>query len=241
MARLGPAQAQAAREAAGESASDPNAPSEKSAEWFRDIMTRRRIPGKDGVSGAERAVTALKLIDDGVLTQRQVSKAIDEFKGCPLKASEEAPPGSVAAAADLVPSGHYAVKHPDGQLRFYRLKQGRKSGKFWIHVEHGPEETELWPNTAGMVMAMIMADPTEAARAYGRHIGCCSRCHIRLTNRISRLLDFGPVCGGHYYDPEIWKQLQRRAREACLRAGIDPNTDVEDTDDLDRIRSAARL
>jgi hypothetical protein len=246
MARLGPAQAEAARAVASVGTTVDNLPSERSAAWFIDIMERRQLPDKDGVSGEERARRALQLIKADALTQRQVSKAIDEFKSCPLKpatpVSEEPSLDPVAAAMDSVPSGYYAVKEPKtGELRFFRLKQGRKSGVYWIHLQHGPEETELYPNHANAIMRGIMRDPAGAMRLYGRHIGCCGKCGARLTNRISRLLDIGPVCGGHFYDPEIWRAMQRAAREALKRAGLDPDVDVEDTDDLDKVREAARL
>jgi hypothetical protein len=244
MARLGPAQAAAARQ--DERRAD--GPSQKSAEWFRDIMTRRQLPDKDGVTGAQRALQALALLDAGELTQRQVSQTIDAYKHCPLIQAPESAPvavqGSPAGSAltDTVPDGHYALKTDSGELRFYRVKQGRKPGKYWIHVEHGPEETELYPSTARDVMLEILAEGArECALRYGRHIGCCSKCKARLTNRISRLVEFGPVCGGHYYDEEIWKRMRAQARDALRRAGLDPDADVEDTDDIEAIREQLRM
>lgn len=149
------------------------------------------------------------------------------------------PPGP-----DDLPAGHYAIKNPEQQLRFYRVKRGtRNTAVVWLYIEHGPSDSQI-PFASPefkAILAKIAEDPLTAARTYGAHIGSCGRCSKRLTNRVSRLLNIGPVCGGHMCDPEVWADLKRRAREALERAGLDPDQDVEDTDDLDRIRAEAGL
>jgi hypothetical protein len=170
-----------------------------------------------------------------------------------------------APGPDAVPAGHYAIKlactcpggaRPEsstvhvsscnaGQLRFYRLWRGDRNPNFIkLYLQHGTSETEIPFRAAkGIVQAILDANPFEAARTYGKQIGSCSnpKCGRRLTNRISRLLGIGPVCGGHMCSPDIWAGMKRRARQALLDAGLDPDADVEDTDDLDAIRAAAGL
>lgn len=149
------------------------------------------------------------------------------------------PPGP-----DDLPAGRYAVKNKDGQLRFYRVARGtRNKAMVWLHLEHGNDSTEIRfssPEFRGII-GLIAEDPLKAARLYGRHRKTCSECGRGLTNRVSRLLDIGPVCGGHHCDPAIWEQMKATAREALRAAGLDPDQDVEDTDDLDRIREEAGL
>ena len=143
---------------------------------------------------------------------------------------------------DRLPAGHYAVKNADGQIRFYRLKRGTKNpNMIWLHVEHGDSDTEIPFHAAKPIILKIAVDPLAAARLYGDQIGACSNCGRRLTNRVSRLLNIGPICGGHLCDEDIWRGMVRRAREALAAAGLDPDADVEDTDDLARIREQARL
>jgi hypothetical protein len=50
--------------------------------------------------------------------------------------------------------------------------------------------------------------PLEAARVYGQRTGNCSFCSKCLTNRVSRWLNYGPICAEkwglpHDYDPDL--------------------------------------
>jgi hypothetical protein len=144
---------------------------------------------------------------------------------------------------DQVPAGYYAVKNNQGELRFYKLWRGDRNPNYVkLYVQHSDDFTLVQPFPAAKtIIRQIAADPAAAARLYGRHLKHCSRCNRTLTNRISRLLDIGPVCGGHFYDEEIWNRIRASARAALEAAGLDPDADVEDTDDLDAIREAAGL
>lgn len=182
------------------------------------------------------------------VSKRRASEFIGRLLDLPKRIPPSPEPGATrfqfndAPSPEKVPAGYYAVKNPDGELRFYRVKRGtRNPTRFWVHVLHGPEESEL-PYPAGLtILKKIAEDPAGAARTYGREIKSCSRCARRLTNRISRLLDIGPVCGGHFYDEAIWDEMREKARAALAAAGLDPDADVEDTDDLDAIRERAGL
>jgi hypothetical protein len=179
------------------------------------------------------------------LTKERASNFISRLKDRPPRHDRATGPSNDLPSPEVLPAGHYAVKNEDGQLRFYHLKRGTRNPRMiWLHVEHGPDSTEIPFKTAKAIIGQIVygpGGPLGAARLYGRHIGRCSECYRRLTNRVSRLLDIGPVCGGHRSDPEIWKDTVRRAREALRASGLDPDADVEDTDDLDRIRELAGL
>jgi hypothetical protein len=185
------------------------------------------------------------------LTLRRATQFIARLKTKPQRQRDRSQsPRDIARETAFIPgpdrvsTGHYAIKNKDGELRFYRVWRGTRNPN-WVklYLEHGNSDTEI-PFKSGEfkgIMLAIGADPLFAARLYGRHIGCCSECHHRLTNRVSRLLDIGPICGGHKCDPAIWKDMVARAKAALRDAGLDPDADVEDTDDLDRIRELARL
>lgn len=156
-------------------------------------------------------------------TQRVLSRGVDRSKPIPD-----------------VPDGRYAVKDQEGQLKFYRVwkpMQGKWAGWTFLAVYSSDDEYPIKnPNTKRFILEQIAVDPALSARMYGRHYKRCSDCNKGLTNRVSRLLDIGPVCGGHHYNPEIWKSIKSEARGLLEAAGLDPDTDVEDTDDLDAIR-----
>jgi hypothetical protein len=162
---------------------------------------------------------------------------------------------------DKLPSGHYAIKKPcscpggarpdtgvhvpscdGGQIRFYHVWRMPSNPAFVkLYIAHGDSDSEIPLKSARPILDAIAADPMAAAELYGDQIGSCSQCERRLTNRVSRLLRIGPVCGGHLCDPDIWKERVARAKQALRDAGLDPSADVEDTDDLARIRELARL
>jgi hypothetical protein len=181
------------------------------------------------------------------LTKQRASDFIARLKDRPHRHDQPTTRSTDIPPVAALPSGHYAIKNAEGQIRFYRVWRGTRNPNYiQLYVEHGPDETEIRygsPEFKVILGSIVYGDggALAAARLYGREIGCCSECRRRLTNRVSRLLDIGPICGGHRCDPEIWKDMVRRAREALAAAGLDPDADGEDTDDLDRIRELARL
>lgn len=133
---------------------------------------------------------------------------------------------------DAVPAGRYAVDNGEGVLRFYRVARGtRNPDRVWLHVQHGPSESEVPFSWAGYraILGAIAAEAREAAIRYGREIGACSTCGKRLTNALSRELGIGPVCGGRFYAQEgEWKATKDTARKSLRQRGIDPDSDVAD-------------
>lgn len=283
--------------------SDPatRLPSEASERWLRDILTKRQLPPKGELTGAQRAAAALKLLDAGAMSQAQVSKAIDAFKDCPRKVEqlveqyadadltsmtdeqrvvaylearfaagtinefgasllgqyrargrlsdrqievmlrgmpseptkgpEKASPATEEArmpSPQALPAGRYAVESKDGELTFYRIKRGKQNPRYVeIYLKHGPSESKVpytVPGYARIMWSIVEAGAGACAIRYGRELGCCSVCAADLTNRLSRELGIGPVCGGHYYeDPREWKKIKADARAAIRARGEDPD------------------
>jgi len=138
-------------------------------------------------------------------------------------------------SADVMPTGRYAVENDEGELRFYRFYRGDRNPNFVkLYVEHGPDESEVPFKSALTIIGKIMdAGPWECAQRYGAEIGACSRCGARLTNRISRALHIGPVCGGYWHDEGEWRQMVKATREDLRAHGLDPGGNVEDSDNYD--------
>lgn len=178
------------------------------------------------------------------LTKTRAHDFIARLRAKPQRSCSHTGPATNLPGLFDLPAGHYAIKNADGQLRFYNVWRGNRNANYIrLHVEHGPNDSEIPFGTPEFkaILKTIAEDAHAAARLYGRHIGACSNCNRRLTNRVSRLLDIGPVCGGHTCDEAIWTDMKARARQALRDAGLDPDADVEDTDDLDAIREAAGL
>jgi len=193
------------------------------------------------------------------LTKTRASSFIERLQKAPRRAPKRTPrdqcrsivsevardAGHGVPDPDKLPAGHYAIKNEEGQLRFYHVWRRKDNPKFVrLYLIHGQTDSEIpWGAPMRSILNAIAEDSLEAARRYGLHIGSCSNpsCGRRLTNRVSRLLGIGPVCGGHHCDPDVWKHMKARARKALLDAGLDPDADVEDTDDLAAIREAAGL
>jgi hypothetical protein len=221
----------------------PNAPgaSTKQLNYLRSLARERVLTNVARDEILRRVEAQAKLNDaegdsaapgerDGV-TKKRATILIDRLlkqRKKPRDAQAEIL-GPNVPGPDKLPSGHYAIKKPCNPA-FVKL-----------YIAHGDSDSEIPFKSARPILDAIAADPMAAAQLYGDQIGSCSQCERRLTNRVSRLLRIGPVCGGHLCDPDIWKERVARAKQALRDAGLDPSADVEDTDDLARIRELARL
>jgi Family of unknown function (DUF6011) len=173
------------------------------------------------------------------LTKRDASRWIEHLLTFPQLPRERAVQRGGAASTipseDDMPTGRYAIENEDGELRFYRFWRGTQNPNYVkLYVEHGPDDSEVPFKSALAIIAKIAeAGPWECAQRYGAEIGACSRCGLRLTNRISRLLKIGPICGGYWHEEEEWKGLINEARATIRAAGLDPSGNVEDDDNFD--------
>lgn len=243
--------------------------SNKQLKYLRDLSEQREFP-EEAQRALLARINAQQALNDeqgdcapplavAGLTKRKATEFIDRLNRLPRRAPKrpDGAPRSIMSeiARDAghgtptpedLPAGHYAIKNADGQLRFYHVHRRKDNLKFVrLYLQHGTSDSEIpWGHEFRAILAAILeGEPFQCAMRYGQHIGSCSnpKCGRRLTNRVSRLLGIGPVCGGHSCDPAVWKDMQRRAREALAAAGLDPDADVEDTDDLAQIRTAAGL
>jgi hypothetical protein len=174
------------------------------------------------------------------LTKREASAWIDRLLTFPHRPRERnvqrGSGGGMIPSADDMPTGHYAIENEDGELRFYRFWRGTRNPNYVkLYVEHGPDDSEVPFRSALTIIGKIMkAGPFDCARRYGAEIKACSVCGTRLTNRVSRLLKIGPICGGRYWaDESEWKQRVSVARDTLLAAGLDPAGSVLDEDEFD--------
>lgn len=181
-------------------------------------------------------------IEDGI-SLRRASEFIERLKALPAKQGAQASRASDKPSPELLPAGRYAVESDEGELRFYHVWRGTRNPEIInVYLQHGQDETQMPFKAALGICRKIVSDgPAQAAIRYGREIGECSICGRRLTNRVSRSLGIGPVCGGRFWTEE-WKGIVAYARDQIREAGYDPNEDVEDGDhnpviDLDTLAS----
>lgn len=139
-----------------------------------------------------------------------VRRALDVMSKLPDRPKGENPGEGTSNLADSpvfpeVAAGRYAVESDEGELRFYRVYRGTRNVNYVkVYVQHGPDESPMFHAAALSVMEKILAfGPRKAAIRYGNEIGRCSNCGRRLTNRISRELGIGPICGGRMFGDEF--------------------------------------
>jgi hypothetical protein len=129
-----------------------------------------------------------------------------------------------------LPPGRYAIENNEGELRFYERWQGKgdKKDRFALYVMFGPYEAKL-PRNAQVAIAKKILDAgvRECAIRFGQEIKACSNCGRRLTNKISRELAIGPVCGGRMFGEDFRFEV-KVAREAIIARGEDPDEEVHD-------------
>jgi hypothetical protein len=172
------------------------------------------------------------------MSKQEASDLISALLAKPDKANSNDAPKPVKdnygiPNAEDLPTGRYAIDNADGELTFYRVWRGTKNPDYVkLYLQHGPDETEV-PFGKGFVTITkeIAKNPGAAAIRYGHEIGQCSVCAKRLTNRVSRSLGIGPVCGGRFWGEEF-KAVVRGAREQIKAQGLDPDGNVEDGEEV---------
>lgn len=127
-----------------------------------------------------------------------------------------------------VPAGRYAVFSDEGELRFYKVWVSRDKKRLNMYVEHGPDQSDLrYQKTILTILNKIKtAGIRQCAIRYGMEIGHCSNCGLRLTNRISRELGIGPVCGGRMFGDDFKIEVKAKKKELSER-GIDWREEVQ--------------
>lgn len=169
---------------------------------------------------------------EGGLLKGEASNIIGSLKSLPKKPLTDDRSKNNPTIKD-VPVGRYAVMKDEDQddVDFFRIKNARggpENGGYTFTLRiAGPNEYPLRGAEAKEAIKRIVRFGIgNAAALYGHKVGKCSKCHTRITNRISRRLGMGPVCGGHYY--EDWEERVNTARTELRALGLDPNENVEE-------------
>lgn len=155
------------------------------------------------VLAAERGLPTIEKFAPGTTT-RQASAAIDEVKAMPRQRT--AGPQQQERTGVTVPDGRYAITRTaalaglpgDDTTIFIKVNtgtSGRWQGFTFVDRLTGPNEEPVKDrNLKGRVLAAIAADIFGALTRYGREVGRCGECHIRLTDDDSRAMGIGPDC-----------------------------------------------
>jgi hypothetical protein len=157
------------------------------------------------------------------MSTRQASEVIEWLLRRPKQATEQAAPLN----AEL-PAGRYAIENEQGELRFYQLWVSKDGKRRNLYVLFGPSEAKLYPKTQEAICQKILdVGYRECAIRFGNEIGMCSNCGRRLTNRISRELGIGPICGGRMFNGD-WAAEVAEARQRLFDRGEDPDEDLDE-------------
>lgn len=169
-----------------------------------------------------------ELAESEQLTKRKASEIIRSLQALPYKPDYK---GKMTTAQ--IPPGYYAypiegAKEGGNDIAFFRIwKPDIKASQFSLWAIYGPNEERLQGRRAMQVLDKIWKYGLgESAVLYGKKTGRCSQCRRRLTNRVSRELSIGPVCGGRVYS-EDWQERVNNAREAIVARGEDPDEKIE--------------
>jgi phosphoglycolate phosphatase-like HAD superfamily hydrolase len=198
--------------------------------FIRDLIQQKDLTY---LTPEEKAALERVLTEEGFwdttttrLTKAKAGRILDKLtdnKKVPYKPKDVGPTVDNAARLAVgVPAGRYAVEAESGELRFYKVWVSRDGARLNLYVEHGPDESDLrMQKTVLAILNKIKkAGIRECAIRYGMEIGSCSNCGARLTNRISRELGIGPVCGGRMFGDDF--KLEVKAVKADLtKRGID--------------------
>lgn len=198
---------------------DSQAATEKQIAFVRTLKAERDLSGLDVATRdwVDEIELDCRLEE---LNKTQISRLIEKLLALPRKPA-------VQTVEHPVPAGRYAIENNDGELRFYKVWISPDTTRIIVYVEHGPDNSRL-PWQAAIIILHKIAEVgiREAAIRYGIEIGACSKCGRRLTNRISRELGIGPVCGGRMFGGDGWKDEVKAKRAEISARGEDPDEDI---------------
>jgi transcriptional regulator with XRE-family HTH domain len=171
-----------------------------------------------------------ELVEAG-LTKPKASQIIGHLKNLPRSPlaldNREGSPNKVTS--ETLPSGRYAIEIEDSKndIAFYKVKWNDKGDFYYLDQIVGPNMVEVkFQMKQAIVKQIIRQGVGNCAARYGFKIKRCSICHTRITNRLSRELGLGPICGGRVYSD--WQNRVDIARQSLLDRGLDPNENVDD-------------
>lgn len=208
---------------------------------MRDTRPVTESGGRPATEAQEKYITGLladkavpdgwaeriqKYRDTGQLTVPKASQIIKELLKLP-KGQDKSIRIGYHPSKDELPEGRYALPLVDGtnDIAFYRVWRDRMETKVVLYRIIGPDSKIVHYETAAPIMKRIIEyGVLKSASLYGESIGACSVCHRRLTNRLSRRLGIGPVCGGRL--GEGWEALVTERRREIEAEGLDPDEEV---------------
>lgn len=220
----------------------PGSATERQADYINDLLDQRDL------LKSPRFFDAVNAMDEGEYaafldhiradvrdrySMEQASRLIDALKALPYKGpTSQRDSGTPREPLPDVPAGRYAVTGEDGTTDFYKVdrpSKGKWAGYTFVQLQLGPAFQRLdYSHSRTILQKIVDAGPREAAIRYGREIGACSVCGTDLTNKLSRELGIGPVCGGRYYaDESEWARVKDEARQVIRGRGEDPADSIE--------------
>jgi uncharacterized protein DUF6011 len=197
--------------------------SEKQFNWIKDMLLKKELPDY-----VERSCQWQRLPS---ISRAEASQWIDQLKPLPWNKKNigSRQQGVDPPSIEALPRGRYAIENDKGELCFYNVWRGdRRPDYVKVYLQHGPDDSEV-PFIAAMSIChkIVKAGPMVCAQRYGKEIGSCYRCGLRLTNRLSRELGIGPVCGGRDFGDQF-KVIKEEATTRLREQGLDPSETVED-------------
>jgi hypothetical protein len=197
---------------------------DKQANYIKALIEDRDVP--------ESWLLEIKRLVEEGLKKGKAGEIISALKTRPITVRDDRSINR-PTLRDL-PPGRYAVQTGDEEndLTFYRVVErhdiNNRERKYKIMlVVAGPREHYIsGPPMYAAVKRIVRAGVGDSATLYGKTIGRCSICHTQITNRLSRELGIGPVCGGRVYDD--WDSRVTAARDGLLMRGLDPTENVGD-------------
>jgi Family of unknown function (DUF6011) len=159
--------------------------------WFIGKLSAER-----GIAFDEAAWTGVPF--------RAASAEIDRLKAIPRPAARQQGAATPRTPTTEIPAGSYAVPSRTGQndLDFFRIDkptEGRWAGFVFVkRIVGGHDPIKVrGAEAASAIAAVEAAGWQEAAAAFGREIGSCSRCPSDLTDVVSRFIGYGSTCRQH--------------------------------------------
>ena len=205
--------------------------------FLLDLISKKYVkPDQEGK--LDLVMKCLRISEDPEeygMSKSKASELITWFLKQPDKPRETVVREGVETSTALhaLPPGRYALpkagtKLADNELRFYQCWESRDKQAKRLYVQFGPADGKLPYNAQMSIAAMIIKEGIrECAIRYGMEIGSCSNCGRRLTNRISRELGIGPICGGRMFGGDEWSEEVKAKRAEISARGEDPDEELE--------------
>ena len=159
----------------------------------------KTMMGERGVS----TETLLKVFPSRPATFQDGKKVIEWLRGIPFATKVSSPAPSPQVYDGIAPkpepgkkarAWHYALRNEAGEVKFYRVKAGRKEGFYFLDVQASDDYYPIKNSAAKKaILDAINADREAALALYGRELGRCGRCLRTLTSEY-RKLGIGPIC-----------------------------------------------